>query len=45
MPVLESWPNMLWSTPGAIAFTVLLIAIRVAWIVHGTPRRESKPKK
>ena len=45
MPVLERWPNILWSTPGAVAFTVLLIAPRVAWIVHRTPPREDKPKK
>jgi len=47
MPVLDSdsWPNMLWSTPGAVAFTVLLIVIRVAWIIHRTPPRDDKPKK
>jgi hypothetical protein len=44
MPVLDSWPNMLWGTPGAVAFTVLLIVIRVAWIIHRTPPCENKPK-
>jgi len=47
MPALsnDAWPNMLWSTPGAVVFTVLLIVIRVAWIVHRTPPGEDKPKK
>ena len=37
MPVFEVWPNILWGSAGAIAFAIVLIAIRVAWIVHGTP--------
>jgi hypothetical protein len=45
MPPAAAWPYLLWSPWGAIAFTALLVLIRVAWILLTADPDEDKANR